>query len=200
MSKNEIPAIVLALANSRKPKKPSGSRVKLYNDPLAEQEIAIAFIKSLGDPLNVGLQDVSVSIDDKFVPEIHQLRESIEHIVEVLATQNQTINNFIDISVPLSTDLDTLNRLSSKCQWIKTLRPDMVITETLLNRDIIGLLATTCINELSNCDPTRIKTCERPECGHFFYDTTRNRSAKWHAEDPCGWRARSDRRQLTSKS
>jgi predicted RNA-binding Zn ribbon-like protein len=31
----------------------------------------------------------------------------------------------------------------------------------------------------------------------LFYDTTRNRSARFHAENPCGWRAREARRRLS---
>ncbi|HKN98443.1 MAG TPA: CGNR zinc finger domain-containing protein [Pseudonocardiaceae bacterium] len=56
------------------------------------------------------------------------------------------------------------------------------------------------MREFAECDPTRVKACARQECGHFFYDTTRNRSTLWHAEVPCGWRMRSARRAATQGS
>ena len=53
------------------------------------------------------------------------------------------------------------------------------------------------MTEIGNCDPTQIRQCARAECSLLFYDMTRNRSARWHAEEPCGWRSRDQRRRAT---
>jgi hypothetical protein len=48
-------------------------------------------------------------------------------------------------------------------------------------------LARRLIAELASLDSTRLRMCARPECTLLFYDTTRSRTRRWHAEDPCGW-------------
>jgi predicted RNA-binding Zn ribbon-like protein len=51
-------------------------------------------------------------------------------------------------------------------------------------------LARRVIEELGALEPDRLRRCARPECDLLFYDTTRSRTRRWHAEDPCGWRER----------
>ena len=87
-----------------------------------------------------------------------------------------------------------LNSLAARCPWRLSVTPDLSLTETATERDLAGLVASLCVRELTSCDSTRLKVCERQECGLYFYDTSRNRSARWHAENPCGWRERADRR------
>jgi len=72
---------------------------------------------------------------------------------------------------------------------------------TLLRRQIwhdpsvSSCLARQLIEELATLDPRRLRRCARPECGLLFYDTTRSRTQRWHAEDPCGWRERQRQRR-----
>ena len=33
---------------------------------------------------------------------------------------------------------------------------------------------------------TRLRLCQRPECGWCYYDGSKNRSARWCSSDPCG--------------
>jgi predicted RNA-binding Zn ribbon-like protein len=51
-------------------------------------------------------------------------------------------------------------------------------------------LARRLVEELGTLEPDRLRRCARPECDLLFYDTTRSRTRRWHAEDPCGWRER----------
>jgi predicted RNA-binding Zn ribbon-like protein len=51
-------------------------------------------------------------------------------------------------------------------------------------------LARSLIEELAAIEPNRLRRCARTACGLLFYDTTRSRTRRWHAEDPCGWRER----------
>jgi hypothetical protein len=51
-------------------------------------------------------------------------------------------------------------------------------------------LARRLVEELGTLQPDRLRRCGRPECDLAFYDTTRSRTRRWHAEDPCGWRER----------
>jgi predicted RNA-binding Zn ribbon-like protein len=58
-------------------------------------------------------------------------------------------------------------------------------------------LARRLITELASLDPARLRQCGRPQCTLLFYDTTRSRTRRWHAEDPCGWRERDHARRAT---
>jgi predicted RNA-binding Zn ribbon-like protein len=59
----------------------------------------------------------------------------------------------------------------------------------------VGQLARRLIEELASLDPTRLRRCAREQCGLLFYDGTRSRTQRWHAEDPCGWRERQHSRR-----
>ena len=52
--------------------------------------------------------------------------------------------------------------------------------------------------ELGEIDVTRIKRCRRPACDLVFYDTTRSRTQRWHAESPCGNRERQRRHRAAA--
>jgi predicted RNA-binding Zn ribbon-like protein len=53
------------------------------------------------------------------------------------------------------------------------------------------------IEELGDIDLSRLRQCQRKECDLLFFDTTRSRSQRWHAENPCGWLERQHRRRAT---
>jgi predicted RNA-binding Zn ribbon-like protein len=61
-------------------------------------------------------------------------------------------------------------------------------------------LARRLIQELDALEPDRLRRCARPECDLLFYDTTRSRTRRWHAEDPCGWRERQRFHRLRTSS
>ncbi len=50
----------------------------------------------------------------------------------------------------------------------------------------IAALAARVAAELGAADLTRINECARSECRLVFYDNTRSRTRRWHAEAPCG--------------
>lgn len=76
-------------------------------------------------------------------------------------------------------------------------RLELVATEGMPQRQLVwtdgslaAALARRLVEELSALEPERLRRCARPECDLLFYDTTRSRTRRWHAEDPCGWRER----------
>lgn len=78
-----------------------------------------------------------------------------------------------------------------------TARVELVMTEGVPRRHLVwsdtsvtAALARRLVEELGALDPDRLRRCARPECDLIFYDTTRSRTRRWHAEDPCGWRER----------
>jgi hypothetical protein len=63
------------------------------------------------------------------------------------------------------------------------------------DQSAVGQLARRLIEELASLDPARLRRCAREQCGLLFYDGTRSRTQRWHAEDPCGWRERQHSRR-----
>jgi len=61
---------------------------------------------------------------------------------------------------------------------------------TWTDTSLAAALARRLIDEVNALEPDRLRRCARPECELLFYDTTRSRTRRWHAEDPCGWRER----------
>jgi predicted RNA-binding Zn ribbon-like protein len=71
------------------------------------------------------------------------------------------------------------------------------LRENLVWRDssISSSLARRLIEELAALESNRLRRCARAACDLLFYDTTRSRTRRWHAEDPCGWRQRQHHRR-----
>lgn len=88
---------------------------------------------------------------------------------------------------------DQLNALAAG----STARVELVVVTGTLERRLVWSdtsltagLARRVVEELGALDSDRLRRCARPQCDLLFYDTTRSRTRRWHAEDPCGWRAR----------
>lgn len=78
-----------------------------------------------------------------------------------------------------------------------TARMELVVAQGMLrprlvwaDASVAAALARHLVQELGALDPDRLRRCARPACDLLFYDTTRFRTRRWHAEDPCGWRER----------
>ncbi|HET8618288.1 MAG TPA: CGNR zinc finger domain-containing protein [Acidimicrobiales bacterium] len=74
------------------------------------------------------------------------------------------------------------------------LRQDLVWSDD----SIAAGLARRLIGEFAALEPNRLRRCARTACDLVFYDTTRSRTRRWHAEDPCGWRERQHHRRTRS--
>jgi predicted RNA-binding Zn ribbon-like protein len=55
------------------------------------------------------------------------------------------------------------------------------------------------VMELGEIDEARLKRCDRDACDLVFYDTTRSRTQRWHADAPCGNRERQRRHRAASR-
>jgi len=110
-------------------------------------------------------------------------------------TFEQIVFQLINTKEFLLNAITQLNESAKCCCWVHQLNRDGTYSDVLQSGTLAGIIASTCVMEFAKCDVTRIKTCCRTSCGLYFYDTTRNRSALWHDENPCGWRTRSERRK-----
>lgn len=168
-----IPTTVLALVNAGKGRRPSRQVETTCSDLFADLE-------TVADPFRQGSRRGPVRESD-----LASLRQVQTALQSVLALWERRDHQF-------RAALETLNHFAARCHWTRVLKEDGTLAEEPAG-SLAELVAARCVIELSQCDPTRLKTCGWPPCELVFYDTTRNRSVKWHAEDPCGWRARAAR-------
>ncbi len=192
-NRTKIPNMVLTLANSGKPRRPSGVRVARVEDPLASVGTAVEWLGDCGFAADGREGTLSASE----LRELRKLRLAVESVTGALADANA--KGLPAPSVPPGA-LAVLNEIAAECPVELRLGADLRPRYVFPRHDPVAALAAACVYEFADCDPSRVKACARRECGHFFYDTTRNRSTLWHAEDPCGWRMRSARRGAGAES
>jgi predicted RNA-binding Zn ribbon-like protein len=152
-------------------------------DLLSSVESAGAFLAAQGLP--------GLGANSKALPELRELRDAVESIVRGLAQAPVDEDALARIAPD---DLAVLNSIAARCELVVRLDASLASRFAPAAGDPVAGLATLCALELNACDPSRFRTCERRECGRYFYDITRNRSGRWHAEEPCGWRMRAERR------
>jgi predicted RNA-binding Zn ribbon-like protein len=128
---------------------------------------------------------ISVPVSDGDLPGLRRLHEIAVRAAETL----------IRGGVPEVAELNALARGSSAHAELTTasgsLRADLVWEDST----VAGQLARGLIGELAAVEPGRLHRCARHQCDLVFYDTTRSRTQRWHAEDPCGWRERQHARR-----
>jgi predicted RNA-binding Zn ribbon-like protein len=179
-----VPTITLKIANSGLARRPSGDRRATLNDPFATKDAAGAFLSDICAGL-IPRDSRRAAISNDILSRLAAWRGALCRSLDAVASGAK----------PRTDDLYIVNSAASPAKRIKTLTSTMAAEETILAEDPVARLSAFCIDELTRCDLRRIKKCERPECAMYFYDQTRNRSARWHADDPCGWRTRDERRR-----
>jgi predicted RNA-binding Zn ribbon-like protein len=174
------PQVLLLLANLGRPRRPSGAAVARAEPILPNPAVASAQLADVVDQ-PVAAADLA---------DLRRLQREAVHAVEALLAGE---------------DLDDaeINALAAD----STARVELVVTEGVPRRQLVwtdmslaAALARRLIEELNALEPDRLRRCARPECDLLFYDTTRSRTRRWHAEDPCGWRERQRVHRLRTSS
>ena len=173
------PLTVLALANAGKRYRPSHQAIATSSDPFTDLEATQDLLRSWGIEGLVGETDLE---------QLQEVQKALQSFIVGRERHDYQFRNA----------LETLNQFAARCHWTRRLSEAGTLVEKL-SGSIAAMVAARCVTELSQSDLTRLKTCCRPPCELVFYDTTRNRSAKWHAENPCGWRARAARNRSNER-
>jgi predicted RNA-binding Zn ribbon-like protein len=166
------PDTLLRLANLAVPRKP-GRGPRIYPDPLAGGETAA---RALG-------------LDRVDAAELRPLRK-------LHATSVELVDTLLG-GHPLAGPAARLTRLAEPST--ATVRLDVGEDQGLRARldwsepTPTAMLARRVALELGAINPERLKRCALPGCELVFYDTTRSGTRRWHAESPCGVRARQRR-------
>jgi predicted RNA-binding Zn ribbon-like protein len=176
-----VPSLTLAIANSAMPRRPARARAHTVNDPFRDGPALDRFARKWlqGDRLTVGKNDLVRLV---------RWRNALSAFLAAFAAGNPLVSALVILNEEVERAKPT-RRLSAKLE-----------VEAVASQGLVERLVANCVDEIATCDPGRIRRCSRPECSLLFYDTTRNRSARFHAENPCGWRAREARqRKISSK-
>jgi predicted RNA-binding Zn ribbon-like protein len=154
-----------------------------------------------GDPPGVPLVDVrrvrwalseegvaSDRLTEADLPAVVGLADAVSKLADCLALRRK----------PAGRAVAVVNQLASGCTGViqlevrgRTVQSDVDWHDP----DPAAGLARRVIEELAGIDASRLRQCKRQECELIFFDTTRSRSQRWHAENPCGWLERQHRRR-----
>ena len=182
--RSAVPTLTLKIANSGLARRPSGDRRRTFNDPFTMKEAAGAFLSQLFAHVT-RRRDLCVAISSNTLSRLMGWRGALCRLLDAIVLGVK----------PNPADLEIINSAARRVRRVKCLTSTMSVEETVLTEDHVARLSALCIDELSRCDYRRLKKCARQECAMYFYDQTRSRSARWHAEDPCGWRSRDEKRR-----
>jgi predicted RNA-binding Zn ribbon-like protein len=162
--------LLLLLANLGRPRRPSGA-VAPYAEPiLPDATVASAQLAEVVDR-PVAAPDLA---------DLRRLQRASAHAADAILAGE-------------ALDCAEVNALAAgSCARIELLVTDGVPRRQLIwtATSLAAALARRLIDELDALAPDRLRRCARPECDLVFYDTTRSRTRRWHADDPCGWRER----------
>jgi predicted RNA-binding Zn ribbon-like protein len=170
------PSVLVALANLQR-------RRRWDTAPRAPFATADQARRALAED---GVMIVAVTQDD--LPALARLADAISELADCLALRQP----------PASRAVDIVNELASGC----TRTVQLIISGQAVHSatgwhdpDPVAGLARRVIEESDGIDLSRLRPCQRKECDLLFFDMTRSRSQRWHAESPCGWLERQRRRQ-----
>jgi CGNR zinc finger len=173
------PTLVLALANTGKRYRPSRQAIATSSDPFTDLEATQDLLRSW---------EIEGLVRETDLEQLQEMQKALQSFIRGWERHDRQFRNA----------LEALNQFAAQCHWIHQISEAGTLVEKL-SGPIAAMVAARCVTELSQLDLTRLKTCCWPPCELVFYDTTRNCSAKWHAENPCGWRARAVRNRSNER-
>ena len=174
------PQVLLLLANLGRPRRPSGVATPYAEPILPDATVASAQLAEVVDR-PVAAADLA---------DLRRLQRATVHAADAILASE-------------ALDCAEVNALAGgSCARIELVLTDGVPRRQLIWTDtsLAAALARRLIEELNALEPDRFRRCARPECDLLFYDTTRSRTRRWHAEDPCGWRERQRVHRLRTSS
>jgi predicted RNA-binding Zn ribbon-like protein len=174
------PQLLLLLANLGRPRRPSGAAAPYAEPILPDATVASAQLAEVADR----------PVAEADLADLRRLqRASVDAAEAILAGEGL--------------DGAEVNALAAgSCARVELFVTDGIPRRQLIWTDtsLAAALARRLIEELSALEPDRFRRCARPACDLLFYDTTRSRTRRWHAEDPCGWRERQRVHRLRTSS
>jgi predicted RNA-binding Zn ribbon-like protein len=167
-------ALIVALANARAPRKPTGARARVEHDALADAVGAGELLAPF----------LGRAVTARELPALRELQATLVAVVDALTDGS---------AAPLA----ALNRLVAQYPSDRGLERQadgtLRATTKVRRRSAAAILTHQAIDELDGLDVTRLRRCGRPECRLVYYDRSRSGTQRWHSERPCGLRERQRR-------
>ncbi|MBO0814005.1 MAG: CGNR zinc finger domain-containing protein [Actinobacteria bacterium] len=173
-----IPETLILLANLGLPRRPTGAATRHSEPVLPDAESANRQLAAL----------ISDPVTDRDLPAVRRVHQAAVGAATALLAGAPVDCPAISALAHRST-----GRLELAAEGDGTLRRRLAWEDP----SVSSYLARRLIEELATLDPQRLRRCARAECSLLFYDTTRSRTQRWHAEDPCGWRERQRQRRAS---
>lgn len=142
-------------------------------------------------PARRALGEEGLSVDGltrESLPALARLAGAVSELGDCLALRRPPASQAVEVVNALASGCSGTARLSVRGH---DLRSDLDWRDP----DPVASLARRIIQELGGVDASRFRQCQRMECDLLFFDPTRSRSQRWHAENPCGWLERQHRRR-----
>jgi predicted RNA-binding Zn ribbon-like protein len=169
------PEALITLANLGLPRRPGGARTRVTEAALPDAATASRQLGKL----------IAGPVTEAELPGLRDLQRAAAQAVDALLAGKAPDCAAVNVAASGSTGRVQLvvsgGQLRERIVW------DDGTAAAGLARQLVG--------ELAALDPSRLRRCARRECDLVFYDTTRSRTRRWHAEDPCGWRERQHARR-----
>jgi len=172
------PNALVLLANLGRPRRPSGGPARVSEPVLPAPDAATEQLAPL----------ISRPVTEADLPALRLVHQAAVQAAEALLAGR-------------APDCAAINALAhGSTAHIKLVAGEGTLRQQLVWKDAsVGSgLARRLVEELGGLEPNRMRRCARSECSLLFYDTTRSRTRRWHAEDPCGWRERQHLRRTYS--
>ncbi len=172
------PEILVRLANLGQPRRPGRAPARLSESVLADPVAATRQLEAL----------IPRPVREADLPALRHLHQVVVEVAEELLEGR-----------PL--DFGPLNAMIRA----STAHLELVVVDGSIHYHLVwddpsiaAGLARRLAEEIAAMESSRLRRCARSECPLLFYDTTRSRTQRWHAEDPCGWRERQRHRRARS--
>jgi predicted RNA-binding Zn ribbon-like protein len=175
-----IPAALVLLANLGSPRKPSGATARITEPALPDAATASRQLAAV----------ITLPVREADLPALRDLQ----------CFAAQAAGALLEGTLPETSMLNDLTRDSSARVQLTVTNGSLQQQLTWEDASATGQLARRLIQELAALDPSRLRRCARERCALLFYDTTRSRTQRWHAEDPCGWRERQHSRRAQTRT
>ena len=173
-----IPEVLILLSNLGRPRRPSGASAPRSEPVLPDPTTARS---QLAELMSRPVSEVDLSA----LRRVHQV--AVEAAESLLSGEPVDCAEITALALGSTAHLELTATAGG-------LRQDLVWSDN----SIPAGLARRLIEELAELEPNRLRRCARTGCDLIFYDTTRSRTRRWHAEDPCGWRERQQHRRAHS--
>jgi predicted RNA-binding Zn ribbon-like protein len=164
------PEVLLLLANLGRPRRPAGAAVARTEPILPDATAAAAQLAEVVDQPVAGTD----------LADLRRVQRAAARAAEA-------------ILVGADVDFAEINAVAAG----STAHVELAVTEGRRRRRLVwtdgspaASLARRLVDEVAVLEPERLRRCARPECSLLFYDTTKSRTRRWHADDPCGRRER----------